>query len=87
MWRLDRLEHAVLLRVSPDPPSPAELRVLELLPTNLTAREIAERLSVSPNTVGTHMKSLHRKLGATRRSELVDRAAEIGLLPARELPH
>jgi LuxR family transcriptional regulator, maltose regulon positive regulatory protein len=85
--RLDRLEHAVLLRVSPDPPSPAELRVLELLPTNLTAREIAERLSVSPNTVGTHMKSLHRKLGATRRSELVQRASELGLLPARELAH
>jgi LuxR family transcriptional regulator, maltose regulon positive regulatory protein len=85
--RLDRLERAVLQRVSPDPPSPAELRVLELLPTNLTAREIADRLSISPNTVGTHMKSLHRKLGATRRSELVERAAEAGLLPARELPH
>ena len=85
--RLDRLERAVLLRVSLDPPSPAELRVLELLPTNLTAREIAGRLSISPNTVGTHVKSLHRKLGAARRSELVDRAVEIGLLPARELPH
>jgi LuxR family maltose regulon positive regulatory protein len=85
--RLDRLERAVLLSVSLDPPSPAELRVLELLPTNLTAREIAERLSVSPNTVGTHVKSLHRKLGAARRSELVDCAVALGLLPARELPH
>jgi len=57
------------------------------LPTSLTAREIAKRLSVSPNTVGTHVKSLHHQPESERRSELVDRAVEAGLPPAGELPH
>jgi LuxR family maltose regulon positive regulatory protein len=84
--RVERLEHLVFARVLVEPPSPAELRVLGLLPTNLTAAEIAERLGVSPNTVGTHIKSLHRKLGATRRSEVVERSVALGLLPAGEPP-
>ena len=84
--RVEHLEHLVLARVLVEPPSPAELRVLGLLSTNLTAAEIAERLGVSPNTVGTHIKSLHRKLGATRRSEVVDRSVALGLLPAGEPP-
>ena len=45
--------------------------------------EIAEQLGVSPNTVGSHIKALHRKLGANRRTEVVERAAALGLLPAR----
>jgi DNA-binding CsgD family transcriptional regulator len=52
-----------------------------LLPTNLTAAEIACRLGVSPNTVGSHIRSLHRKLGARHRSEVVERAVSLGLLP------
>ena len=84
--RVEHLEHLVLAWVLAVPPSPAELRVLGLLSTNLTAAEIAERLGVSPNTVGTHIKSLHRKLGATRRSEVVERSVALGLLPAGEPP-
>jgi LuxR family maltose regulon positive regulatory protein len=56
------------------------MRVLELLPTYLTLTEIAARLTVSPNTVGTHVRSLHRKLGVASRSGTVQRAIELGLL-------
>ena len=74
-----RLGHMVLA----EPVSAAEMRVLELLPTYLTLTEIAARLGVSPNTVGSHVRTLHRKLGATSRSETVERAAELGLLASR----
>jgi DNA-binding NarL/FixJ family response regulator len=41
-----------------EPPSPAELHVLELLPTTMSTREIANALYVSPNTVRTHTHTL-----------------------------
>jgi LuxR family maltose regulon positive regulatory protein len=84
--RLEWLEGLARARASIEPLSPAESRVLDLLPTNLTVAEIADRLGVSPNTVGTHVKALHRKLNAARRSELVDRAVSLGLLPTTRPP-
>jgi hypothetical protein len=52
--------------------------------TNLTAPEIARELSVSPNTVRTHIKNLYAKLGTHHRAEAVERARALGLLaPAR----
>ena len=54
----------------------AELRVLPLLTTHLTFREIGERLFVSQNTVKTQSISIYRKLDATSRSEAIDRAVE-----------
>jgi LuxR family maltose regulon positive regulatory protein len=39
-----------------EPLSQSEIRVLRYLPTNLSAREIARELSVSLNTVRTHMR-------------------------------
>jgi hypothetical protein len=41
-----------------------DLRVLRYL----TAPEIARELSVSPNTVRTHVKNLYAKLGTNRRA-------------------
>ena len=38
--------------------SPGELRVLRYLPTNLSRPEIAGQLSVSPNTVSAHIRSI-----------------------------
>jgi LuxR family maltose regulon positive regulatory protein len=68
----------------PHPPTEplrgSELRVLRYLPTNLTAPEIAAELSVSRNTVKTHMRNLYAKLGTHRRAEAVARARELGLL-------
>jgi LuxR family transcriptional regulator, maltose regulon positive regulatory protein len=60
----------------------AELRVLPLLPTYLSFQDIAERLTISRNTVKTHAMSIYGKLWATSRGEAVERAIEIGLLEA-----
>jgi LuxR family maltose regulon positive regulatory protein len=58
----------------------AELRLLPLLTTHLTFREIGERLFVSQNTVKTQAISIYRKLDATSRGQAIVRAVEIGLL-------
>lgn len=58
----------------------AELRLLPLLATHLTMREIGERLFVSRHTVKTQAISTYRKLGASARSAAIHRAEEIGLL-------
>jgi LuxR family transcriptional regulator, maltose regulon positive regulatory protein len=63
-----------------EPLSDSELRVLRYLPTNLTAPEIASELSVSTNTVKTHMRNLYGKLGTHRRAKTVARARDLGLL-------
>jgi LuxR family maltose regulon positive regulatory protein len=60
----------------------AELRLLPLLTTHLSFREIGERLFVSQNTVKTQAISIYRKLEVTSRSEAIDRAVELGLLEA-----
>jgi LuxR family maltose regulon positive regulatory protein len=57
----------------------AELRLLPLLPTHLSFREIGERLYLSRNTVKTQAYSVYRKLGASSRSEAVTRTHELGL--------
>jgi LuxR family maltose regulon positive regulatory protein len=62
--------------------SPVELKVLRYLPTNLSRPEIAGELSVSPNTVGTHLRSIYAKLQVRDRSSAVQRARELRLLAA-----
>jgi LuxR family maltose regulon positive regulatory protein len=60
----------------------AELRLLPLLSTHLSFREIGERLHVSRNTVKTQAISVYRKLGVSSRSEAVAVAEDIGLVEA-----
>ena len=62
--------------------SPGELRVLRYLPTNLSRPEIAGELSVSPNTISTHLRSIYAKLQVRDRSSAVQRARELRLLAA-----
>ena len=62
--------------------SPGELRVLRYLPTNLSRPEIAGELSVSLNTVSTHLRSIYAKLQVGDRSSAVQRARELRLLTA-----
>jgi LuxR family transcriptional regulator, maltose regulon positive regulatory protein len=57
-----------------------ETRVLHYLPTNLSAREIADELCLSVNTVKTHQRHLYQKLGVCGRSQAVERARLLGLL-------
>jgi LuxR family maltose regulon positive regulatory protein len=54
--------------------------VLRYLPTNLSRPQIATELSVSVNTIGTHIRSIYAKLGAEDRSAAVHRARELRLL-------
>jgi LuxR family maltose regulon positive regulatory protein len=65
--------------------SASELRVLRYLPTNLTRPEIAAELSVSLNTVSTHIRRIYAKLGAADRSSAVQRGRELRLLSATAL--
>jgi LuxR family maltose regulon positive regulatory protein len=62
------------------PPSDAELAVLRLLGSDLSAREIADELFLSPNTIRSHTRAIYRKLGVSSRPEAVARATAVGLL-------
>jgi LuxR family maltose regulon positive regulatory protein len=63
-----------------EPLSESEIRVLRYLPTDLSAREIADELVLSWYTVKTHMRHLYAKLGTHTRHETVQRARALGLL-------
>ena len=58
----------------------AELRLLPLLATHLSFREIGERLFVSRNTIKTQAISVYRKLGVSSRSDAIQRAGQLGLV-------
>jgi LuxR family maltose regulon positive regulatory protein len=60
--------------------TPAEVRVLRLLPTHLSFPEIADALFVSRHTVKTHAVAVYHKLGVSSRRDAVTRARELGLL-------
>ncbi len=64
------------------PLTTAELRILRHLPTHLSHREIGQRLNVSQSTVKSQALSVYRKLDASSRSQAVERATALGLIPA-----
>ncbi len=61
--------------------SERERVVLQQLAAGGSNKEIAQQLGISPNTVKTHVARLLEKLGARRRTEAIQRARELGLLP------
>lgn len=61
--------------------SPRELAVLMEIAAGRSNKEIAARLNVSPNTVKTHVARLFEKLGARRRTDAINRARELGIVP------
>jgi DNA-binding CsgD family transcriptional regulator len=63
-----------------EPLTESEMRVLRLLPTNLSKREIGDELYLSINTIKAHTKHLYAKLDAHTRRQAVERARELGLL-------
>jgi len=68
--------------------TPAEQRLLPLLATHLSFREIGERLFVSRNTVKTQAIAVYRKFGVTSRSAAIERAVTLGLIDeAAAVPH
>jgi DNA-binding CsgD family transcriptional regulator len=61
--------------------SARELTVLHELAAGRSTKEIAARLNLSPNTVKTHLARLFEKLEAKRRTDAINRARELGLVP------
>jgi LuxR family transcriptional regulator, maltose regulon positive regulatory protein len=82
----DASHDRVLATVRADTLTCKEHEVLEYLAELLTTEEIASTMYVSVNTVRSHVRSVLRKLNASRRNEAVRRAWELGLLPARPGP-
>lgn len=63
-----------------EPLSERELEILDLLTTELSVPEIADRLMVSANTVRTHTRNIYAKLEVHNRRAAVRRAEELGFL-------
>jgi DNA-binding CsgD family transcriptional regulator len=60
-----------------------EQQVLRLLCTGHSNKLMARTLSLSENTVKTHVASVFAKLGVNRRAQVQDVAARLGLLDTR----
>lgn len=61
--------------------SPRELAVLREIAAGRSNKEIAAHLNVSPNTIKTHAARLFEKLGAKRRTDAINKARELGIVP------
>jgi LuxR family transcriptional regulator, maltose regulon positive regulatory protein len=78
--RVDTMRAEVLVGASSL--TAAELRLLPLLATHLTFREIGEQLYVSSHTIKTQAVSIYRKLGVSSRSQAIQHARHLHLLLA-----
>lgn len=58
-----------------------ELETLRHLADGLTNKEIARKLDISPNTVKTHLARLYEKLEVSRRTQAIQKAKELSLIP------
>jgi DNA-binding CsgD family transcriptional regulator len=61
--------------------TPRELEILTLIAEGLSNKEIAARVFVSENTVKTHSSRVFDKLGVQRRTQAVQLARQLRLIP------
>ena len=61
--------------------SKRELEVLQLMAEGMSNHQIAERLFVSLNTIKTHSARVFEKLEVQRRTQAVDKAKKLRLIP------
>lgn len=92
VWVGRRLTRVKLIEVGPDFErdeaalkslgiSKREYEVLELIAGGLSNQEIADKLFVSTSTVKTHTSNLFAKLDVRRRTQAIQRAKELRILP------
>jgi LuxR family maltose regulon positive regulatory protein len=75
-----RASAAIAESTGASPLTPAELRLLPYLQTHLTFLQIADRVSVSRNTIASQARAIYRKLGVSSRHDAVLHATTVGLL-------
>jgi LuxR family maltose regulon positive regulatory protein len=80
--RVRRLEESLSIRSQSlaQPLTDREEEVLRLLRGSLSLREIAQELSLSGNTIKTHVRAIYRKLDAGSRQEAVEQGRASGIL-------
>lgn len=61
--------------------SKREYEVLELMAKGLSNQEIADKLFVSVNTIKTHSSNLFLKLEVSRRTQAIQKAKALSLIP------
>jgi DNA-binding NarL/FixJ family response regulator len=61
--------------------SKREYEVLQLMAQGLSNQEIADKLYISLNTVKTHSSNLFVKLDVKRRTQAIQRAKDLALIP------
>lgn len=92
VWVGRRLTRVKLIEVGPDFErdetalkslgiSKREYEVLELIAGGLSNQEIADKLFVSTSTIKTHTSNLFAKLDVRRRTQAIQRAKELRILP------
>jgi DNA-binding NarL/FixJ family response regulator len=77
-------ESETAARSTPDPLTPRELEILQLVAQGQTNRQIAARLIVAVGTIKIHVEHILGKLGAADRTQAAVRAAELGIVHADE---
>ena len=62
--------------------TPSETKVYDLLLEGRSVKYIADKLCVSPNTIGSHMKSIYKAVGVHSHAELLARELELMVMKA-----
>jgi LuxR family transcriptional regulator, maltose regulon positive regulatory protein len=76
------LKEALPQQESLEPLTEREVQILRLLDKNLTNKEIAHELVVTPGTVKVHISNVYRKLSVNNRRAAISFAKTLGLLAA-----
>jgi DNA-binding CsgD family transcriptional regulator len=61
--------------------SPRECEILALLASGQSNKEMARTLSISPNTIKTHVARVYEKLEVARRVQAIEKARWLRLIP------